>query len=64
MLFWHVTKVQKNGKQIGARSRFSKKRTNDFFVVKSKKAKIKQIHSFVFCENLRRANQFTVLSDL
>ena len=40
-----------------------KKQTNKFvfFAVKSKKAKIR---SFVFWENLRRANLLTVLSDL
>ena len=35
-----------------------------FIVVKSKKAKKKQTHLFVFFENLRRTNLRTVLSDL
>ena len=44
-----------------------KKRRNKFvfvFAVKSKKAKNKQICSFNFWENLRRANLLTVLPDL
>ena len=40
-----------------------KKEQTSFFAVKSKKAK-KQIGSFVFWENLRRANLLMVLSDL
>ena len=35
-----------------------------FFDMKSKKATKKQIRSFVFWENLRRANLLSILSDL
>ena len=35
-----------------------------FFAFKSKKAKKTQIRSFVFWENLRRANLLSILSDL
>ena len=60
------TKGQIKPKAGLARRRFSQKTNEEFdlFDVKSMKKQTKHICSFVFWENLQRANLLSVLSDL